>query len=462
MSLSNNTEYFLNNFKIYDSIAAIIWRNESYTYSEILEKIEYWQIKLNEIPEGSVVGLESDFSPKTIAILFTLISKNAIIVPLDNSQSEKNTKKIEIAEIDYLIKIDHLENVEILDYKKVESKNLLYDSLIKSTTPGLVLFTSGSSGQPKAAFHNLSKLLLKFQTKRDSLLTINFLLFDHWGGLNTLFHILSNGGTVVFLENRNPDYVCELIDKWKVELLPTSPTFLNMMLLSRAYERHDLKSLKIITYGSEPMPESVLQKLNTYFPNIKLQQTYGLIELGVMSSKSKDNESLWVKIGGNGYQTRVVNGLLEIKSDSAMIGYLNAESPYTEDGWFKTGDVGTINEEGYLKITDRTKDLIKSGGEWISSVALEVAIMAYPKVKEASVIAIPDELWTERPLAVIVLRDENDSLSMDVLHSFLLPSFAKYQLPEKISFIKEIPKTSVGKFDKKEMRRLYAEGKLGV
>jgi len=153
-----------------------------------------------------------------------------------------------------------------------------------------------------------------------------------------------------------------------------------------------------------------------------------------------------------------VKGVWVISSYFKTISHEN----FSEDGWFKTGDVGTINEEGYLKITDRTKDLIKSGGEWISSVALEVAIMAYPKVKEASVIAIPDELWTERPLAVIVLRDENDSLSMDELHSFLLPSFAKYQLPEKISFIKEIPKTSVGKFDKKEMRRLYAEGKLGV
>ncbi len=384
MNLSNNIQYFLNNFKIYNTKAAIIWHNKSYTYSEILEKIEYWQINLNEIPEGSVVGLESDFSPITIAILFTLISKNIIIVPLDNSQSEKNTKKIEIAEIDYLIKIDHLENVEILDYKKVESKNSLYESLIKSTTPGLVLFTSGSSGHPKAAFHNFSKLLLKFQTKRDSLLTINFLLFDHWGGLNTLFHILSNGGTVVFLENRNPDYVCELIDKWKVELLPTSPTFLNMMLLSRAYERHNLKSLKIITYGSEPMPESVLQKLNYFFPNLKLQQTYGLIELGVMSSKSKDNESLWVKIGGRGYQTRVVDGLLEIKSDSAMIGYLNAESPYTEDGWFRTGDAVEVDGE-YFKILGRKSELINVGGEKVYPQEVENIIILIDNVLDVQV-----------------------------------------------------------------------------
>ena len=437
MNLSNNTQYFLNNFKIYDNIAAVIWRNESYTYSQILEKIEYWQIKLKEIPEGSVVGLESDFSPKTIAILFTLISKNAIIVPLDNSQSEKNTKKIEIAEIDYLIKIDHSENVEILDYKKVESKNSLYESLIKSKTPGLVLFTSGSSGQPKAAFHNLSKLLLKFQTKRDSLLTINFLLFDHWGGLNTLFHILSNGGTVVFLENRNPDYVCELIDKWKVELLPTSPTFLNMMLLSRAYERHNLKSLKIITYGSEPMPESVLHKLNKYFPNIKLQQTYGLIELGVMSSKSKDNESLWVKIGGNGYQTRVVNGLLEIKSDSAMIGYLNAESPYTEDGWFKTGDAVEVDGE-YFKILGRKSELINVGGEKVYPQEVENLILTINHVLDVQVYG---EKHTFTGNIVCAKIEFDDQCDMEVLKKEIKQvcksKLESFKVPVKITITNE-------------------------
>ncbi len=133
---------------------------------------------------------------------------------------------------------------------------------------------------------------------------------------------------------------------------------------------------------------------------------------------------------------------------------------FSEDGWFKTGDVGTINAEGYLQITDRAKDLIKSGGEWISSVALEVAIMAHTKVKEASVIAIPDPHWTERPLAVIVLNNQQESLTQEELNNFLLPSFAKYQLPDKIVFVTEIPKTSVGKFNKKELRQLYAEGKL--
>jgi fatty-acyl-CoA synthase len=137
----------------------------------------------------------------------------------------------------------------------------------------------------------------------------------------------------------------------------------------------------------------------------------------------------------------------------------NRES-FTADGWFRTGDVATISPEGFMHITDRTKDLIKSGGEWISSVELELAIISHPKVKEASVIAIPDEQWSERPLAAIVLKDANDPFAPGEIQAFLATQFAKYQIPDQYRFIIEVPKTSVGKFDKKELRRLYAEGKL--
>jgi fatty-acyl-CoA synthase len=139
---------------------------------------------------------------------------------------------------------------------------------------------------------------------------------------------------------------------------------------------------------------------------------------------------------------------------------VNNRENFTEDGWLRTGDVATLSPEGFMHITDRTKDLIKSGGEWISSVELELAIMSHPKVKEASVIAIPDEQWSERPLAAIVLRDTNDPFATGELQSFLATQFAKYQIPDQYRYINEVPKTSVGKFDKKELRRLYAEGQL--
>jgi acyl-CoA synthetase (AMP-forming)/AMP-acid ligase II len=239
------------------------------------------------------------------------------------------------------------------------------------------------------------------------------------------------------LENRNPDYVCELIDKYKVELLPTSPTFLNMMLLSRAYERHNLKSLKIITYGSEPMPETVLQKLNSHFSNIKLQQTYGLIELGVMSSKSKDNESLWVKIGGNGYQTRVANGLLEIKSDSAMIGYLNAESPYTEDGWFKTGDAVEVDGE-YFKILGRKSELINVGGEKVYPQEVENLILTIDHVLDVQVYGEKHPFTGNIVCAKIVSDDKCDvEVLKREIKQVCKKKLASFKVPVKIKITNE-------------------------
>jgi fatty-acyl-CoA synthase len=134
---------------------------------------------------------------------------------------------------------------------------------------------------------------------------------------------------------------------------------------------------------------------------------------------------------------------------------------FTKDGWFRTGDVSTIDEDGFMHITDRTKDLIKSGGEWISSVAIENALMAHPKVREAAVIAIPSEKWGERPLAVVVPAPGRGKVTHEELAEHLLAHFPRFWLPDEVVFLEEIPKTSVGKFDKKVLRHRYAEGQLG-
>ena len=132
-----------------------------------------------------------------------------------------------------------------------------------------------------------------------------------------------------------------------------------------------------------------------------------------------------------------------------------------DDVWLRTGDVGSITPDGFLTLTDRAKDVIKSGGEWISSVALENALMAHPAVAEASVVGVPDEKWGERPLATVV-RCEGAEVGADELREFLAERVAHWQLPERWSFVDEVPKTSVGKFDKKVIRRRYADGALDV
>ena len=166
----------------------------------------------------------------------------------------------------------------------------LYQILRSRHHPGLVLFSSGSTGKSKRAVHDLLSVLKKFQTPRPALRTAAFLLFDHIGGINTVLHTLANGGYLVALTDRTPDAVLQNIAHHEIELLPTSPTFLNLVLLSEAHKRHDLSSLKLVTYGTEPMMESTLKRLNQVLPTVEFRQTYGLSELGIMRTKSKSSD----------------------------------------------------------------------------------------------------------------------------------------------------------------------------
>jgi fatty-acyl-CoA synthase len=151
-------------------------------------------------------------------------------------------------------------------------------------------------------------------------------------------------------------------------------------------------------------------------------------------------------------------GELEVRGPSIASSYYqspDAGDRWTDDGWFKTGDIVTIHPDGYVEIQDRAKDLVKSGGEWISTVALENALMGHEAVAEAAVIAVPDERWSERPLAVVVLR-EGASATPDELREHLAPHFAKWWLPDRFEFVDEIPKTAVGKFRKTALRDRFA------
>lgn len=432
MNAKSNIDNFLTDFELYGEKLAVIWKDNSYSYYHILKRIDHWRSKLEFIQSSTIVGIEGDFSPEAIAILFVLIEKNAILVPLDINHTNKNEKKYNIAELQLIIRIKNEDDIEFIRREGLPEQHDYYKLLIERNVPGLVLFTSGTSGEPKAALHDFSKLLSKFNVKRKALRTINFLLFDHWGGLNTLFHILSNGGTVVIVENRTPDYVCTLIEKYEVEILPTSPTFLNLLLISRAYERKNLNSLKIISYGTEPMPESLLKHLNQLFPNVTLLQTYGLIELGVMRSKSEDNGSLWVKIGGEGYQTRVVDGMLQIKSDSAMIGYLNAKSPFTDDGWFMTGDSVEQKDE-YFKILGRKSELINVGGEKVYPQEVESVIQELDNVAEVTVFAEKNPIMGNIVCAKIRLSEEEDKKQFTTrLKIYCKQKLQSFKVPVKI------------------------------
>ena len=255
--------------------------------------------------------------------------------------------------------------------------------------------------------HDLTGILEKFKVRRYTQRAITFLLYDHIGGVNTMLYSLSNGGCIITVQDRSPEKVLEAVEKYRAELLPTSPTFINMILLSEAYKRYDLGTLKTVTYGTEPMPESTLLRFHQLFPEIKLQQTYGLSEVGILRSKSKSSDSLWVKIGGEGFETRIVEGILQIKAQSAMLGYLNAPSPFTEDGWFVTGDEVEVDGE-YMRILGRRSELINVGGEKVYPAEVESVIQEIENVAEVTVYGEKNPITGNIVCAQVRLRDAED------------------------------------------------------
>jgi acyl-CoA synthetase (AMP-forming)/AMP-acid ligase II len=180
------------------------------------------------------------------------------------------------------------------------------------------------------------------------------------------------------------------------------------------------------------MPESLLKHLNLLFPDIKFQQTYGLIELGVMRSKSQDNDSLWVKIGGEGYQTRVVDGILQIKSDSAMLGYLNAKSPFTEDGWFITGDSVEVDGE-YFKILGRVSEMINVGGEKVFPQEVENVILEIPEVLDVLVYSEKNNITGNIVCAKVQLNEIGNSKDiLNEIKRFCRKKLESFKVPVKI------------------------------
>jgi acyl-coenzyme A synthetase/AMP-(fatty) acid ligase len=418
---------------------AIIWRNQTFTYAWLLQRFRYWKRTLEneKLARLSVVVLEADFSPNAVALFFALLDHAGIVVPLTNTLRAKKDEFIAIAQGEISFAIDELDSVSIARLAN-RASHPLYDQLRKTGHPGLILFSSGSTGESKAAVHDMVRLLEKFKQRRPSMRTITFLLHDHIGGVNTMLHTLSNGGCLITVQERNPDTVLETVEKYKAELLPTSPTFLNLVLMSEAYKRHDLSSLKTISYGTEPMSEFTLRRLHELFPKVNLQQTYGLSELGILRSKSRDAASLWVRIGGEGFESRVVDGTLHIKARSAMLGYLNAPSPFTEDGWFNTGDAVEVDGE-YVRILGRKSEIINVGGEKLYPAEVESVIEELPSVAQAVVYGEKNVITGN-----IVCADITSTAS-ELDHKELISSIKqhcrerleRYKVPVKIKIVAE-------------------------
>ncbi|MCG6894288.1 MAG: fatty acid--CoA ligase family protein, partial [Desulfobacteraceae bacterium] len=244
--------------------------------------------------------------------------------------------------------------------------------------------------------------------KRQPAVTLGFLQFDHIGGINTLLHSLSSGGTLVIGEDRSVPEICRIIEQYRVELLPTTPTFIKMLAMSGLHREYDLSSLKLITYGTEPMPQAILEVASRLFPHVTFKQTYGLTETGILPTKSKDSASLGMKVGQGDCDVKVENGILHVRASTMMMGYLNEFAPIDSDGWYNTGDVVESMEEGYFHILGRESEIINVAGEKVFPGEVENVILKMDNIRDVTVRGAPNPVTGNVVVAEVELAHPED------------------------------------------------------
>ena len=395
---------------------------ESLSFAEVSN---HGGVDLSSIREGDVVALIGDFDAISVNTLLRLIDIKVVIVPLTEDTKHLHESFFESAHVDVVINRDGLFR------RNPGVSNPLLDELRARRRAGLVLFSSGTTGAPKAILHDFSLFLERYMTPRPSLRTLGFLLFDHIGGINTLMHTLFNRGVVIVPEERSPKKVLEACSDHNVEVLPTTPTFLRMMLISGAIPEAVPKSLKIVTYGTEKMDQSTLDSLCELLPGVDFRQTYGMSELGILRVKSKARNSLFMRIGGEGVQFKVVEDVLFIKSETRMLGYLNAASPFDEDGWYNTKDI-VEERDGLFSIVGRTSETINFGGLKFLPSEVENVALSFPNVAFAKAIGRPNPI-TGQHVELVVQETTPGGVDLESLKRHLRANLQDHMIPKRVS-----------------------------
>ncbi|MCS5638403.1 MAG: long-chain fatty acid--CoA ligase [Myxococcota bacterium] len=352
-------------------------------------------------------------------------------------------------------------------------------------------YTSGTTGNPKGVVYSHRSSVLHAMAANTvstfglsqvdrALMIVPMFHANAWG----LPHATWQAGADIILPEKflQAEPLCRLIAEEKPTFSGAVPTVWNDILRYADGHPVDLSSLRMVVCGGSAVPRSLMETLEEKY-GVRMIQAWGMTETSPLAAVAHPprgfdpaEEMDWRTRTGRvaaGVELRVVDDEGKVLPwDGESVGEIQVRGPWItgayykdssddkfQDGWLRTGDVAHVDPLGFIQITDRAKDVIKSGGEWISSVELENEIMAHPDVVEAAVVGVPDERWDERPLACVVLS-EGSKASLSELSDFLAGRVAKWWLPERWTFIDEVPKTSVGKFDKKVLRARHEKGDL--
>ena len=426
--------FILDKFKSFNSKNAIVFEDRIYTYEEFIKQIkDYKNILDKHNISSKVVVILGDYSFYNLALFFALYENKNIIVPITSNIKKVQDDFIEESFCQTIIKTDE-KNLLIQNLKITFSHNMI-DNLREKNSSGLILFSSGSTGKPKAMVHNLDTLIDSFKDKKEkSMNMLVFLMFDHIGGLNTVFNALCMGACLIIPKIKDAKTICELIEKYKIMVLPSSPTFLNLILISEEYKNYDLSSLRMITYGTETMPQSLLLKLKEVFPKVKFLQTFGTSETGISTTSSKSSNSLFMKLEDINGEYKIVENELWLRSKTQVLGYLNASmDSFTSDGWFKTGDLVEVDGD-YIKIIGRAKEVINVGGQKVLPAEVESIILEMEEISDCMVYGEKNAITGQTVVCDVVLNKNIENIKKRV-RVFCKDRLDSYKIPTKVNVV---------------------------
>lgn len=427
-------EWLIERFQSAPERIAFIHEGREVSYGGVVALIDdfYQRVQDAGIQRGQTVVVLGDYSPEVFCMIMALCRNGSIVIPLTRTSVVEESVALGVSGCEWYVEFDAAGRDATITHRGLKTDNALLNEFRQRGTPGMVLFSSGSTGKPKGILHDFHQVAEKFRKQRAPVVAIPFLMIDHFGGINTILAITSSLGTVVTVADRSVPNICAAIEKYKVELLPATPSFLTLMMASNLQHQYDLSSLKRITYGTEVMPQSTLDRVRAQFPGVDLLQTYGLSEVGVLRSQSREDGSLWVRVGGEGFQTKVVDGVLWIKSQYAMVGYLNAPSEFDADGWFNTQDQVEVDGD-YFRILGRVTDLINVAGQKVYPSEVESVILEMDNVQDVAVFGEKHAMLGNIVVAKVVVDSPEsvDSLKKRIRQE-CLAHLAPFKVPAKV------------------------------
>ena len=408
---------------------------EDISYTQLIQKINIYRNMLSEkYPEAKTIILYGDYDLRSISILWASLMDNRIVMPI-TSTSIQSLELINLIDADLEIYSKEMKYC----YHPNNKKKVIIREMLELNKSGLILLSSGTTGVPKAVLHDSDKLLKKYIYSKKRYTTIGLMLFDHIAGIDTLFYVLSSGGSLIIPQEKSIDNILTTMSQLLVEVLPASPSLIQLLLMDDRFNINYLSSLKVITIGSERINDNLNSRLQERFGGkVELIQKYGITEIGTPATITRDNDPRYIKFKSGLIDYKIDDNVLYIKSPSSMVGYLSPDQSIPFDGWFNTQDQVEVDGE-WIKILGRVSDIINVGGQKVYPAEVETVLQSMDNVINVAVYGKCNLIMGSVVAAKVCLDSNETALEFKKrMREFCKDKLQTYKIPSIVEIVDEV------------------------